>query len=141
MLKLQPGEIKHLPIARMVKLTEPKRVTVAKAPFRAVGAVLTRSGKTASRFGGGLLRAGKVIGWGTRSEWVDERDVVVDRDGRIRKLDRNDHAFDGNKEGKTDKTDNDVVVREKGGSSIWNDDESLASTTFAEPPVNEKQMV
>jgi hypothetical protein len=102
-----------------VLVKERKRVTLVKAPFRAIGFVVGGTGAVTQAVGHGLVRVGTAIKMGKRSEWVPEADTTV-RNGRVVKVDRDSFEDGEIKKG--------IKIFDKNGQRAWKDGDSLAST-------------
>jgi hypothetical protein len=103
-----------------VEVKERKRVTVAKAPFRAVGFAIGGTGQVIKIVGQGLSKLGNKVKMGSRSEWVLEADVVV-KNGRYVKK---GVGVDVNERGKTE-----IKIFDAKGNRLWKNDDGDASTT------------
>jgi len=132
-LKLQPGDRKALPRMPAVQVKEKKTVTVAKAPFRAVGLVIGGTGLAIKSIGHGLYSIGTKVKMGSRSEWIPEADVVV-KNGK--KVKASSVVVD-----KGNKTE--IKIFDEKGRKLWKDDDSdsgtLSCSTYATDEKLEKE--
>ncbi|KIW93421.1 uncharacterized protein Z519_06026 [Cladophialophora bantiana CBS 173.52] len=86
-LALRPGDIKALPRMPMVQVKESRRVRIAKFPLRAAGSAISGVGLALKTVGHGVAKLGDITSMGKSSEWVPSGDVVVAKDGKMKKID------------------------------------------------------
>ncbi|EXJ69423.1 uncharacterized protein A1O5_07459 [Cladophialophora psammophila CBS 110553] len=86
-LALRPGDIKALPRMPMIQVKESRRVRIAKFPLRAAGSAISGVGLALKTVGHGVAKLGDITSMGKSSEWVPSGDVVVAKDGKMKKID------------------------------------------------------
>ncbi|OAP55245.1 hypothetical protein AYL99_10218 [Fonsecaea erecta] len=86
-LALKPGDVKALPRMPMVQIKEPRHVRVAKFPLRTAAVAISGIGLAMKTVGHGVAKLGDITSMGKSSEWVPSGDVMVQKNGQMKKID------------------------------------------------------
>ncbi len=124
-LDLKPGDRKSLPRMPCVEVKEKKRVRLAKAPFRATGAVIQGTGSVIRAVGRGVGKFGTVMRMGPSSQWVAKADFGADG----KKIDWSKVA-DSSVKAEEPGEKKPIDVFNKKGERQWSDSASVASTNI-----------